>query len=95
MLNFRFTMVRFSYASYTFLYGKLMLIIFRNRDSAWQQIMAFNSVLLGSSEPVKGLRQLIYCLIILFAYSLHQYNNALNPGILYLFAHDEDWLRLF
>lgn len=54
--------------------------------------MAFNSVLLGSAEPVKGLRQLIYCLTILFAYSLHQYNSALNPGTEQSFVYGGDLL---
>ena len=53
-------------------------------------------------EPSKGVRQLVFCLTILFAYCLHQYNELLQSGkyifdlqILYLLfrAHEFDFLN--
>lgn len=31
-------------------------------------------------EPGKAIKQLVYCLTVLFVYSLHQYNVTLNPS---------------
>ena len=46
----------------------------RNRDLAWQEI---HSVVREGSLDA---RQVVYCLTILFAYNLCQYNTAMNPS---------------
>ncbi|XP_065222690.1 integrator complex subunit 10 [Planococcus citri] len=51
-----------------------------NKDVTWQHILTFSTVRLNALDPSKGVKQLIFCLTILFAYCLYQYNALLQSS---------------